>query len=143
MPQFQWQWVFQQLTEKKATKAAGDAAIELLKSLEKIKGLEDSQVKEAIDLFKKLAVGEPLVLPTKENEHWVPARAGAIKVGDTMMVLPDAYDNPELAVIHNGRRGRVVRISYGDIILKYTDGKEPSIDGAHHAPHKLQKLVQG
>ena len=143
MPQFQWAWVFQQLTDKKATKAAGDAAIELLKSFEKIKGLEENQVKEVVELFSKLAVGTPLVLPLEENEVWVLARPGAIKVGDTMMVLPDAYENPELAPIHNGRRGRVVRISYGDIILKYTDGKEPSVDGAHHSPHMLQKLVQG
>lgn len=137
-----WQWIYQQLTDKKATKASGDAAIELLKKLESI-DLTDSQSREAVDLFSKLAVGESLVLPVEENEVWVPARAGAIKVGDEMMVMSDAYDNPDLAVLHNGRRGKVVRISYGDIILKYTDGKLPAIDGAHHAPYRLKKLVKG
>lgn len=142
MSETNWQWVYQQLTDKKATKASGDAAIELLKTIENIE-LTDSQTREAVELFSKLAVGEPLVLPIEEDEVWVPARAGAIKVGDEMMVMADAYDNPELATIHNGRRGKVVRISYGDIILKYTDGKQPAIDGAHHAPYKLKKLVRG
>ena len=82
-----------------------------------------------------------IVDPTSTSEVWVPARPGAIKVGDTMMVLPNAYDNPELAPLHNGRRGRVVRISYGNIVLTYTDGKQPEISMAHHSPYKLQKLV--
>ena len=141
MSKYNFDWVYQQLTEKKATRGAGDAAIKLLQTLEAIH-LNEKQTKETVELFSKLAVNQPLVIPVEENEVWEPARPGAIKVGDTMMVLPNAYDVPELAVMHNGRRGKVVRISYGDIIIKYTDGKSPAIDGAHHSPNKLQKLVR-
>lgn len=140
MPEIKWQWVFQQLTDKKASKAAGDAAIELLKVWENLK-LTSANKKEAVEIFTKLSMNQPLVVPADENEFWIQARPGDIKVGDEMMVLPNAYEEPELATIHNGRRGKVVRISYGDIILKYTDGKEPAVEGAHHSPWRLQKLV--
>lgn len=140
MPAFKWEWVYAQLSEKKPTQVAGDAAVNLMKVWSEIK-LNPQQSKETVELFSKLALGEPLVIPIEEDEQWVLARPGAISVGDEMMVLPDAYDNPELAVIHNGRRGRVVRISYGNIVLKYTDGKEPYVDSSHHSPHKLLKRV--
>lgn len=140
MSGYNWQWVFAQLQEKKATKVAGDATIELLKTWIGM-NLTPKQAKETVDMFSKLALGQPLTVSVEKDEQWVEARPGAIKVGDEMMVKQDAYDNGDLAQMHNGRRGRVVRISYGNIILKYTDGREPYLDSAHHSPYKLMKKV--
>ena len=43
--------------------------------------------------------------------------------------------------IHNGRRGKIVSIRYGDIIVKTTDGKEPMMEGFHYTPQQLEKRV--
>ena len=44
-------------------------------------------------------------------------------------------------MLHNGRRGVVVGVRYGDVIVKMTDGKEPALEGAHYPPQKLEKLI--
>jgi len=53
----------------------------------------------------------------------------------------DAYQG-STGSLHNGRRGKVVGIRYGDIIFKSNDNREPILDGAHYSPHQLQKRVQ-
>ena len=141
MPEVSRQWVASQLEQAKVTKQVGDSVIALMKVWETL-DIKDKNAKTVVEIFSKLATNTAVVENAAEDEVWVPARPGAIKVGDTMMVLPDAYDHPELAPVHNGRRGRVVRISYGNIVLAYTDGKEPQISMAHHSPFKLKKLVR-
>ena len=54
--------------------------------------------------------------------------------------MHDAYEG-DLGRVHNGRRGKVVAVRYGDVIFKSTDGKSPVLDGAHYTPYKLEKLV--
>lgn len=142
MPEINKKWIVSQMEQAKLPKPVGDAVMSLLGHWEGLK-LSDEHGKQSAEVFYKLASTIALVEESSDSEVWVPARPGSIKVGDTMMVLPDAYDNPELAPIHNGRRGRVVRISYGNIVLAYNDGKEPAINMAHHSPFKLKKLVQG
>lgn len=140
MPKVEMSWVLQQLTEKKTKKASGDATIKLLELWNTLE-LTEEQSKEAVDCFSKLSLGEPLVIPIKKDEVWIEVRPGNIVVGEEVLVKPNAYTNQDLSTIHNGRRGKVVAVRYGDIIVKYTDGKSPEINDAHHSPYSLLKLM--
>jgi hypothetical protein len=55
-------------------------------------------------------------------------------------VRADAFEG-QLGTLHNGRRGVVVGVRYGDVIIKTTDGKTPVLEGAHYPPDKLEKLI--
>jgi hypothetical protein len=137
-------WVKEQLTQNKTKKAVGDSVLKLLEVWEQIKeknkSMKISNSKEIIDVFGKLAQGHALV-PEDKNEKWVKAQAGALKVADTVRVSFDAFDDESGKAKMNGRRGRVVGVRYGDIIVKTDDGKTPVLDGAHFKPENLEKLV--
>jgi len=102
--------------------------------------LSDNQTKDVIDLFSRLALGHSIV-PEKPDELWVDAQPGSILVGDEVRVKADAYDG-STGAMHNGRRGKVVGVRYGDIIFKSMDDKTPVLDGAHYTPHLLQKRIR-
>lgn len=139
MPSVNYEWVADQLTQKKTRKVAGDAVMSLLKAWESLR-LSDTEAKETAEAFSKLAMGVPIVDQAKPEEVWVEARPGAIKVGDEIMVKPDAFVGDH-GVMHNGRRGRIVAIRYGDIIVNSIDGIEPELRGTHYSPSHLLKLV--
>lgn len=131
-------WVKSQLQAAKVRKPVGDATmklIELFDSFEMTKEYKD----KTIEMFSVLAKGH-IVVKEKKDEKWIPVQAGDIKVTETVRVKADAFDG-QLGTIHNGRRGVVVGVRYGDVIIKSTDGKEPLLDGAHYPPQKLEKLV--
>jgi len=131
-------WVKSQLQAAKVRKPVGDATmklIELFDSFEMTKEYKD----KTIEMFSVLAKGH-VVIKEKKDERWIPVQAGDIKVTETVRVKANAFDG-ELGIIHNGRRGVVVGVRYGDVIIKSTDGKEPLLDGAHYPPQKLEKLV--
>jgi hypothetical protein len=131
-------WVKSQLQAAKVRKPVGDATmklIELFDSFEMTKEYKD----KTIEMFSVLAKGH-VVVKEKKDESWIPVQAGDIKVTETVRVKADAFDG-QLGTIHNGRRGVVVGVRYGDVIIKSTDGKEPLLDGAHYPPQKLEKLV--
>jgi hypothetical protein len=93
-------------------------------------------------MFSKLALGTVLVQPeVASNEVWIPALPGQLVVGDEVRVLANAFSD-SVGVSHNGRRGRVVAIRYGDVIFKSTDGKEPVLEGTHYSPYKLEKRIK-
>jgi hypothetical protein len=48
----------------------------------------------------------------------------------------------KLGTIHNGRRGSVVGVRYGDVIFNDTDGKNPPLKGVHYSPYKLEKRLR-
>lgn len=131
-------WVKSQIQAAKVRKPVGDATIKLIELFESLELTEEHQVK-AVDLFSKLSLGHAYVKENK-NEMWMPARPGDIKVSDIVRVRADAYTG-ELGTLHNGRKGRVVGVRYGDIIFKSEDGKEPVLEGAHYPPQMLEKLV--
>jgi hypothetical protein len=122
-------WVKEQLTNNKTKRVVGDHVIALLEKWEELKNTDpDPQKNEAnlsqiIELFGKLALGHAIIVDTK-NERWVPAQSGQIVVADEVRVKWNAFDG-DMGKLHNGRRGKVVSIRYGDIIVKTTDGKEP------------------
>jgi hypothetical protein len=141
MPPINKSWVAQQLTDNGTKVSDGNAVVALLNTWESLKVTKPEQQKIIIEMFSKLSLGIPLVTATNENEEWVLARPGALKVGDEVLVLPNAFTG-ELAAIHNGRRGRVVAVRYGDIIVNTTDGREPELIGTHYNPMHLQKLIK-
>lgn len=139
MPSIDEQWVRSQFEAAKVKVAPGKAVLALLKTWEGL-DLNEKQAKEAVEIFSKVALNYALVAPSAKDEAWEPLRPGFITVGDEVRVVSDAFDG-ELGRLHNGRRGRVVAVRYGDVIFKSTDGKNPVIEGAHYSPYKLEKLV--
>lgn len=142
MPEVNFEWVRQQLQEAKAKVGAGNAVLELLKVWSEQTKLSEKSAQEAIQMFSKLALGTVLVQPeVASNEVWVPALPGQLVVGDEVRVIANAFSD-SVGVSHNGRRGRVVAIRYGDVIFKSTDGKEPVLEGTHYSPYKLEKRIK-
>ena len=141
MPEINYDWVRQQMQDAKIKVGSGKAVLRLLAAWEEETKLSNNLAKEAVEVFSKLALGHSLSEPVKVNEVWVPAQPGQITVGDEVRVLSDAFSD-EAGTIHNGRRGKVTAIRYGDVIFKSTDGKSPELDGVHYSPYKLEKRVQ-
>jgi hypothetical protein len=139
MPEVNVEWVRAQMEEAKVKVGVGNAILKLLEEWEGMK-LSDNQTKDVIDLFSRLALGHSIV-PEKPDELWVDAQPGSILVGDEVRVKADAYDG-STGAMHNGRRGKVVGVRYGDIIFKSMDDKTPVLDGAHYTPHLLQKRIR-
>lgn len=140
MPEVNFEWVKEQLEAARVKVGSGKAIIALLEEWEKLK-LSENMSKETIEVFSKLALNQSVHVSEEKNEVWVPLQPGQITVGDEVRVLANAFDG-KLGPVHNGRRGRVVAVRYGDVILKSTDGKTPELDGAHYSPYKLEKRVQ-
>lgn len=139
MPEINFDWVKGQMSEAKVKVGVGNAVLKLLEVWNDMK-LSENQMKESVELFSKLSLNHS-VLPEKQDEVWVDAQPGAILVADEVRVKHDAYTG-STGAIHNGRRGKVVAVRYGDIIFKSTDGKEPLLEGTHYTPYQLQKRVR-
>ncbi len=141
MPKIDREWVANQLKEAKVSKTVGNIVMELLEHWNNLKVEDIKNQKQIAEIFSKLSVGIPIHVSVEKEEVWVQAMAGRIKVGDEVMVKEDAFEG-ELATIHNGRRGRVVAVRYGDIIVNSTDDIEPRLVGTHYNPMALLKLVE-
>jgi hypothetical protein len=141
MPEFNEEWVREQMQEAKVKVGSGKAVLKLLEVWSKIE-LSPNLAAEAIDIFSKLAANTALVSSgEKPDEVWIPLTPGNIVVGDEVRVLKDAFTEGP-TILHNGRRGTVVALRYGDIIFKSTDGKTPLLDGVHYSPYKLEKRIR-
>lgn len=142
MPEVNYEWVRQQLQEAKVKVGSGNAVLQLLEVWEKQTKLSPSLAKEAVEVFSKLALNHALSEAASNSEEvWVPVQPGQIKVGEEVRVLKDAFSD-EAGTLHNGRRGKVVAVRYGDIIITSTDNKEPKLNGVHYSPYKLEKRVK-
>lgn len=140
MSNVDYDWVKAQLTEARIKRGPGDAVLELLKAWENI-DLDESLQKEAVQIFAKVALGHVLVAKDDGPEVWVPAQPGQVKVTDQVRVKADAFDG-KLGKTHNGRRGVVIAIRYGDIIVNSNDNKTPKLDGAHYSAYHLEKRIK-
>lgn len=132
-------WIKEQLTVNKTKKIVGDSVLKLIETFESLKPTTEQNIKDTVEIFSKLALGYPLVKEDK-NEIWEPVQPGFIKVADHVRIKLDAFVG-EKGISLNGRRGRVVGIRYGDIVIKTNDGKTPVLDGTHFLPENLEKLV--
>ena len=140
MPEINFDWVRQQMQDAKVKIGTGNALLALLETWN-AQNLSDNQVKETIEYFSKLAAGKNIYEDKLVNEVWVPAMPGQLTVGDEVRVLSDAFSD-KAGVSHNGRRGKIIAIRYGDVIFKSTDGKNPVLEGTHYSPYKLEKRVR-
>lgn len=139
MPEINREWVIEQLEAAKVKVGSGKAILKLLDAWAEIPKLSDNMTEEVLNVFPKLARGH--VLKTEENEddyRWEDLQPGQITVGDVVRVKTDAFDG-NLGAMHNGRRGKVVAVRYGDVIFKSTDNRDPVLDGVHYSPYKLEK----
>jgi len=142
MPDVNYEWIRQQLQDAKAKVGSGNAVLELLAVWEKQTKLSPNLAKEAVELFSKLALGHAInAVEEKTDEVWIPLQPGQIRVGDEVRVFNDAFSD-EAGTVHNGRRGKVVAVRYGDVIFTSTDAKEPKLNGVHYSPYKLEKRVK-
>ena len=141
MPDVNFEWVRQQMQDAKVRVAPGVALLALLETWADFDKLTEEQAKEVVKLFSNLALGANIFEDTKQDEIWIPALPGQLTVGDEVRVLKDAFSDTT-GVMHNGRRGKIIAIRYGDVIFKSTDGKEPDLSGVHYSPYKLEKRIR-
>lgn len=137
-------WIKQQLTQNKTKKAVGDSVLKLLTTWDEVKQKNEASKtinpQDIVDIFSKLAMGHALIQENK-NENWVKAQIGQIKVADTVRIPFNAFDESTGKSNLNGRRGRIVAVRSGDIIIKTDDDKLPVLDGVHVRPEFLEKLI--
>jgi hypothetical protein len=139
MPDINEEWAREQFVSAKVRVVVGKAVLELLdvwKTLE----LKPEHAKSAVEVFSKLALNHSLIDPPKD-EVWVPAQAGFLTVGEEVRVMNDAFSD-STGAMHNGRRGIVVAIRSGDVIIRSNDDKKPFLDGVHYSPYKLERRVK-
>jgi hypothetical protein len=143
MPEVNYEWVKEQLQAAKVKVGSGKAIIKLLEAWEDIPKLSDGMTEEVLEVFPKLAKGIAFIVEEDENDYiWVPLQPGQITVADVVRVRADAFEDSKLGPIHNGRRGTVVAVRYGDVVFNDTDGKSPELKGVHYSPYKLEKRVR-
>lgn len=142
MPEINREWVVEQLQAAKVKVGSGKAIMKLLEAWELLPDLSDQMKKEVLEVFPLLANGTILKQEESDDDYtWIPLQPGQITVGDIVRVKADAFTD-KLGPIHNGRRGRVAAIRYGDVIFNDTDGKSPELKGVHYSPYKLEKRVR-
>lgn len=135
------EWASSQMAQTKTKAIVGRIVMKILDAWEPVPdSVKPEDIKAAFDIAGKLVLGHALVPASTGTEIWVSVRPGQIKVGDEVRVAFDAYTG-ELGAIHNGRRGKVVAIRSGDIIVTTTDDKMPRLDGVHYAPISLEKKI--
>jgi hypothetical protein len=142
MPELNHEWVREQLEAAKVKVGSGKAILKLLSTWEELPALSPGILKEVLEVFPKLVLGESLAEEDLDDDYyWIDLQPGNITVGDVVRVKPDAFLE-KLGTIHNGRRGTVVGVRYGDVIFNDTDGKNPPLKGVHYSPYKLEKRLR-
>lgn len=142
MPEVNYEWAKKQLEEAKVKVGSGKAILKLLETWETFEKLTPGLSVETITIFSRLALGKPALEPKEAaDEVWVPLQPGNIIVGDEVRVAIDAF-NDTTGILHNGRRGKVIAVRYGDVIINSTDGKSPELKGVHYSPYKLEKRIK-
>jgi hypothetical protein len=139
MPEINKEWVLEQLEAAKVKVGSGKAILKLLEAWAEIPKLSDNMTEETLSVFATIAKGHSIKEEESDEDFfWAELQPGQITVTDVVRVKSNAFED-KLGVLHNGRRGTVVAVRYGDVIFKSTDGKEPVLDGVHYSPYKLEK----
>lgn len=142
MPELNNEWIKEQLEAAKVKVGSGKAILKLLETWGELPKLSPALVEEILEVFPKLAKGQPIFVEEPEDDYyWIDVQPGDIKVGEVVRVKVDAFTE-KLGTIHNGRRGTVVGVRYGDVIVNDTDGKTPPLKGVHYSPYKLEKRLR-
>lgn len=135
------EWAVTQLQEAEVTQEISTSVLRLLEIWWTMNHRPDTRLR-TLEIFNALAQGHSLKQAAPPvDEVWADARMGQLVVANQVRVKEDAYAG-DAGVQHNGRRGVVVAIRYGDIIVDYRDGKLPVGKGVHHPAIKLQLRVK-
>lgn len=139
MGKIDYKWVRSQFAKAHVKVGPGETVLALLEEWEK-HNLETSQLEhEAVEIFAKVALGHALIPETEEK--WIEVIPGSIVVGNEVRVKADAYEG-ELGRLHNGRRGKVVAIRFGDVIFNSTDDLQPPLQSVHYSPYNLELRIK-
>ncbi len=142
MPEVNHEWIREQLEAAKVKVGSGKAILKLLETWEELPKLSPALIDEITNVFPKLVKGQPLTVEEQEDDYFcIDGQPGNIKVGEIVRIKSDAFAE-KLGTIHNGRRGVVVGVRYGDVIVNDTDGKNPPLKGVHYSPYKMEKRVK-
>ena len=142
MPEINREWLVEQLQAAKVKVGSGKAIMKLLEAWEELPKLSANQEEEVLTIFPLLAKGFTIVEEEDEEDYtWINLQPGQITVSDVVRVKSDAFED-KLGPMHNGRRGTVVAVRYGDVIFNSTDGKSPELKGVHYSPYKLEKRIR-
>lgn len=142
MPEINREWIAEQLEAAKVKVGSGRAILKLLEAWEEIPKLSDKMTEEVLTIFPLIAKGHVFKVEESDEDYtWIDLQPGQITIGDVVRVKADAFSD-NLGIIHNGRRGKVVAVRYGDVIFKADDGKTPPLEGIHYSPYKLEKRVR-
>lgn len=142
MPEIDKKWIMEQLEAAKVKVGSGKAILKLLETWDTLPDLSPAMTEEVLKVFPLLAKGHALKVEESEDDYtWIDLQPGQVTVGDVVRVKADAFTD-KLGPIHNGRKGTVVAVRYGDIIVNSTDGKSPELKGVHYSPYKLEKRVR-
>lgn len=142
MPELNREWIKEQLEAAKVKVGSGKAILKMLDAWEELPSLSPAVLKEVLNVFPKLVAGIPLSEEESEDDYqWIDLKPGNIVVGDIVKVKLDAFSE-KLGTIHNGRRGVVIGIRYGDVIVNDIDKKSPPLKGVHYSPYKLEKRIR-
>jgi len=136
MTNVNYDWINQQFTAAKIRIGTGRAVLKLLKTWEEIDATPE-QAKEIFEILGKVAQGHSLV-QSSQDEVWVQARAGQLKVGEIIRVRTNAFVGDK-GMAFNGKVGTIGAIRSGDIIFGSPD---KSIDGTHFRPEDLEKRIR-
>jgi len=136
MTNVNYDWINQQFTAAKIRIGTGRAVLKLLKTWEEIDATPE-QAKDIFEILSKVAQGHALV-QNAQDEVWIQARAGQLKVGESIRVRGDAFIGDK-GVAFNGKVGSIGAIRSGDIIFGSPDN---SINGTHFRPEDLEKRIR-
>lgn len=140
MPEVNFDWVKQQMTSAGVRQGTGDAVLALLETWSGL-DVEEHLHEDVADVLADLMQSKALI-SNPGTELWIQTESGgSLRVGDTVRVHVDAFKGSE-GVIHNGRRGKVVAIRSGSVVVTSTDDLKPRLDGTHYPFTVLDKLYK-
>lgn len=112
----------------------------LFLQLDSIKWLSDSERRDAIDIFTKLAKGYAIASDDVQNRrgNWIQFLLGDQPVGVTVRVKNNAYEGAA-GEMHNGMIGKLVAARNRQAVVQYANSSEGT--GHRHSPDILEVLV--
>jgi len=137
-------WARQQLAAAEVPDALATGILSVYDTWLNMMPADTDEQQQALKIINDLIMGKSISYtdPEATPEEWYEVRLGNIRRGDYVRVMSDAYTG-DAGMRHNGRRGPVLRVTNGDVIVRYDDGLSPDfgIMGSHHSPYKLEKRL--
>jgi hypothetical protein len=137
-------WARQQLSAARVPEPTRTAILSVYDTWLNMMPDDVDEQQQALRIISQLVTGQSIEYHASDEtpENWQPVRLGNIRRGDYVRVMSNAYTG-DAGMCHNGRKGPVLRVTNGDVVIRYDDGLEPDpgILGSHHSPYKLEKRV--